>query len=152
MVISRPVFFVLLWESCAHLFSMTNKTPCSPPQYMQGRFWFEYYKACPGCEHRWSRCGRGHWVATGAVSLLVMPGTDPPQPASYSQPQTTSQFIGAMEIQNDGDKAAFFSWPHLNFTFTSELTSEASVNVKFKGCKLYKIYISRNTQNIDISK
>ena len=88
------------------LFSMTNKTPCSPPQYMQGRFWFEYYKACPGCEHRWSRCGRGHWVATGAVSLLVMPGTDPPQPASYSQPQTTSQFIGAMEIQNDGDKAA----------------------------------------------
>ena len=93
-------------------------------------------------------------MATGAVSLLVMPGTDPPQPASYSQPQTTSQFIGAMEIQNDGDKAAFFPGLvrlHLHFTFTSELTGESSVNVKFKGCKLYKIDISRNRQNIDIS-
>ena len=73
-------------------------------------------------------------MATGAVSLLVMPGTDPPQPASYSQPQTTSQFIGAMEIQNDSDKAASFSRPHLNFTFTFELTGESSVNVRFKGC------------------
>ena len=55
---------------------------------------------------------------------------------------------------NDGDKAAFFPGlvrPHLNFTFTSELTGESSVNVKFKGCKLYKIDISRNRQNIDIS-
>ena len=119
------------------LFSMTNKTPCSPPQYMQGRFWF-WLEYCMPVPWLWAQVVPV-WAGTlSGHRCCVTPCHARHRPSSTCFIFTTTDNL-AVHRSNGNTKwwwqSCLFSWPGLGLIYT--LPSPLSWLV--------------NRQNIDIS-